>query len=180
MQVKNKKSVESEMVMQLEFFSEEILVEIRFLKNISNINLLVNDFCFLKKNHTIKINLWIAIVLKNAELCEIIKPKWLSSKWLKKKIYLEKKFHILQDIPYNYVEMASIFHKRIDKTLKYPDLTINLVEKLYSIRFHKIWTGLISLTDNIDVIKLDKISSVELYSIKTIILNLLNIFASFI
>nr|UXY88203.1 DNA replication complex gins protein psf2 [Cryptomonas curvata] len=165
-----KKSTIKEDIMRLEFLTEEIKVEVKFLRNITNITLLKSDLNFVKKNCIRKVSLWMAILLKNLGIVSILKPEWFNTMWLKKKILDEQEKEELQFIPYNYVELTYILYKKAIEIFDFPVEMINLVEILFQIRLSKIWKGIKKLKKNIEIIKLNKICSVELYSVKNIIL----------
>jgi GINS complex subunit 2 len=165
-----KKSIIKEDIMRLEFLTEEIKIEVKFLKNITNITLLRGDLNCAKKNCIRKVSLWIAILLKNLGIVSILKPEWFNIKWLKKKILDEQKKEELQLIPYNYVELTYILYKKAIEIFDYPVEMVNLVEILFQIRLSKIWKGIKKLEKNIEIIKINKICAIELYSVKNIIL----------
>jgi hypothetical protein len=165
-----KKSIIKEDIMRLEFLTEEIKIEVKFLRNITNITFLKGNLNFIKKNCIRKVNLWIAILLKNLGIVSILKPEWFNTSWLKKKILDEQKKEDLQFIPYNYVELTYILYKKAIDIFDYPVEMVKMVERLFQIRLSKIWKGIKKLEKNIEIIKLSKICSVELYSVKNIIL----------
>ena len=153
----------------LEFMTEESFIEIQLFKNLRNMNLCSTFFKKLKKKKLVKVNLWIAIVLQSRQFCKIIKPAWLEIKWLKMIILLEKKNQILQNIPYNYIEIAYILFKKANEILEFPNQVLNLIEKIFAIRFLKIWVSLHKISEKTKAIKLEKISLSELNSIKNIV-----------
>jgi GINS complex subunit 2 len=175
-----KKSFIKEDIMRLEFLAEEIKIEVKFLRNITNITLLKGDLNFVKKNYRRKVSLWIAILLKNLGIVSILKPEWLNIKWLKKKISDEQKKEDLQLIPYNYIELTYILYKKAIEIFDYPSEILNLVEILFQIRLFKIWKGIKKLENNIKIIKLNKICCLEFYSFKNIILLFFRLINDFI
>nr|UXY87703.1 DNA replication complex gins protein psf2 [Cryptomonas curvata] len=178
MQLKN--FIIREDIMRMEFLAEEVKINVKFLKDFPDLALLTSKLRHIKKNTIKKIDVWIALSLKYLRFIKILKPRWLETDWLKKKIRKEKEAENLQKIPYNYIELTFIFYKKAKEIFDHPDEIINLVEILFQIRLSKIWKGLKNIEKNVKLIKLHNVASIELYSLKNIISFLFHIFSCFV
>jgi hypothetical protein len=151
------------------FFFEELFIKILFLKNFPKISLISNSFGPFKKGTKTTIKIWIAILLKKTNWCMIEKPFWLNNKVLEKKILMEQKKIVLQDLPYYYLEYNLILYLNFREIFSLPEKTLNLIKELCCIRLIKISNGLHNLPSNIKLITFEKIGSFELLTIKKFI-----------
>jgi hypothetical protein len=148
------------------FFFEELFIRVLFLKNFPKMNLISNPFGPFKKGTKTTIKIWIAILLKKANWCIIEKPLWLNTTVLEKKILMEKKKNVLQDLPYYYLEYNLILYLNFKEIFFLPEKTLNLIKELCCIRLTKIGNGLQNLPSKIKLITFEKIGSFELLTIK--------------
>ena len=175
-----KKSPIREDILRMEFLAEEIKIKVKILKDLPDVTFLTERLKFSKKNCDKLISIWIAISLKKLKFVKILKPEWLHESWLIKKINKENMKETLQAVPYNYVELTFILYNKAKEIFDYPDTILNLVETLFQIRLSKIWKGIKNIKKNIKIIQLNNIASVELYSVKNIILLLFQILSCFV
>ena len=97
---------------ELEFLSENCLVEIIpfFKKDV--LNLLCGKVGPFKPMKAVKVPLWLAIQFKKNKKCRIIQPSWMDKEFLIEKEKLEKEnCECLQELPYYLFEISQLlFH----------------------------------------------------------------------
>ena len=97
---------------ELEFLSENYLVEIIpfFKKDV--LNLLCGKVGPFKPMKAVKVPLWLAIQFKKNKKCRIIQPSWMDKEFLIEKEKLEKEnCECLQELPYYFFEISQLlFH----------------------------------------------------------------------
>mmetsp|Transcript_7745 Transcript_7745/g.18264 ORF Transcript_7745/g.18264 Transcript_7745/m.18264 type:complete len:180 (+) Transcript_7745:607-1146(+) len=158
-----------EILSQNKFLSQNSIVSIEPIKHIPKIGLICGNIGPLDTRKRIKIPIWLGLILEKEEFCLLKNPSWFNLDWLEKKINKEKKNLALQSVPFNYLELSSIFISRKKEKIKFLLIKNSLIEELYAIRFTKIWSGMKKLQGKITAIKFDKIGSIELDSFKEIL-----------
>mmetsp|Transcript_8117 Transcript_8117/g.19936 ORF Transcript_8117/g.19936 Transcript_8117/m.19936 type:complete len:136 (-) Transcript_8117:12-419(-) len=130
----NNKSFYNDLSLQRNFLFYENLTTVLILKSFRKFNLLTLQIGPFKKGEKIKIKIWIAIILEDSNLCKIQNPNWLKTEWLEKKILLEKKTPLLQNLPYFYRELSFLsFQKKKNSNFLFIK-EISLIEEIFSIR----------------------------------------------
>jgi GINS complex subunit 2 len=99
-------------ISELEFLSENNLVEIIPFFKKDELNLLCGKYGPFKPTKPVKVPLWLAIQFKNNKKCRIIPPTWMDTEFLVEKVEKEKTIDALQELPYYFFEICQIlFHK---------------------------------------------------------------------
>ena len=91
-------------LLQSEFCAENFFFTMNFKEKIPKICLILDNFGPFFGNKKGILPLWCLTVLEKMNLGFVIGPKWLKTKWLKKKIFLEIEEENLESIPRNYFE----------------------------------------------------------------------------
>ena len=97
-------------LLQSEFNSENLYFDINIRQNIPKICLIFNSFGPFIFKEKATLPFWFLTLFEKMEFGNLIDPKWLEIKWLKKKILLEIDDENLQNIPRNYIETIYIFY----------------------------------------------------------------------
>mmetsp|Transcript_41145 Transcript_41145/g.102924 ORF Transcript_41145/g.102924 Transcript_41145/m.102924 type:complete len:179 (+) Transcript_41145:10-546(+) len=165
MNFKNK-TFYNDLNLQKNFLFYENLITVIVLKSFDRLNLLTFQMGPFKKGEKIKIKIWIAIILDDSNLCKLQNPSWLKTEWLEKKIFLEKKSPLLQNLPYFYRELGFLSFRRKKTRNFFFIKEISLIEEIFSIRSLKLWNGIQIIKNKINALKLDKIGATEFLNIK--------------
>ena len=155
-------------LLQSEFNSENLYFDIKIRQNIPKICLIFNSFGPFTFKETKTLPLWFLMFFEKMEFGYMIGPKWLETKWLKKKILLEIDDENLQSIPRNYIEVIYIFYKHKTNHLEIGSNHLILAEEIFSVRINKLTTGLLILDVPIRALKLKFVGSIELINFRKI------------
>lgn len=156
-------------LLQSEFCAENFCFTMNFKQKIPKICLILDNFGPFFGNKKGILPLWCLMVFEKMNLGLVIEPKWLKTKWLKKKIFLEIEEENLEYIPRNYFETIYIFHKHKLFNLDTCSNQLLLIEELFWIRINKLTTGLLMLRVPIRTIKLKFLGNMELINLRKIL-----------
>jgi GINS complex subunit 2 len=96
---------------ELEFISENYLIEIIPFFKKDELNLLCGKIGPFKPMKPVKIPLWLAIQFKKNKKCRIIPPIWMNEDFLLEKEDQERNNFNLQELPYYFFEICQLlFH----------------------------------------------------------------------
>ncbi|CAL1193579.1 unnamed protein product [Candida parapsilosis] len=121
-----------------------------------------------------KVPLWVALILKNQDKCNIVPPKWLNVNYLKEKYDDEiRKPTQFSDLPWNWLELSKILLTKASDDL--PDSISDLrsiIQDLREIRLIKSRKGLKELNES--NIALNGLSLLEINEIRPFVLPVMN------
>lgn len=121
----------------------------------------------------IEVPLWVALILKAQDKCNIVPPKWLSYNFLKEKYEEEKRFSdLFADLPWNWLEMSNVILARAADDLTDSHSQIrSLIQDLRELRQLKARRGLRELNES--NIQLHGLSLMEINEIRPFVLNVM-------
>lgn len=121
-----------------------------------------------------KVPLWIALILKSRDKCNIIGPEWLKLQYLKDKYDEEvKKPHQFSNLPMNWLEISKILLTRASDDLEDPSHQLrSIIQDLREIRLVKSRKGLKELNES--NIQLNGLSLMEINEIRPFVLQVMN------
>lgn len=97
---------------QVEFMAENELILIRpnfeIKENKGYMNCISGDFGPFNPLVNVKVPVWLAIALKKMNKCRILQPSWLSVTYLSSKLSSEKEGEAFENLPFHYMEIASM------------------------------------------------------------------------
>eukprot|EP00871_Galdieria_phlegrea_P002984 jgi/Galph1/3687/GphlegSOOS_G2340.1 len=166
---------------EIEFFAEDELVEIIPNIQLPVVNLVAGDFGPFEVGVPIKVPLWLAISLKEAKRCRIMPPSWLNEEFLSAKVEEERNNPNsgLVGMHLHYLEITSKLLHYAPDDLEQSLQIRRVLEDLMELRTGKLRKGLSSIRERTPFIKLNHISWMELNSLRTPLLQILCMFASF-
>lgn len=121
-----------------------------------------------------KIPLWVALILKSQDKCNIIAPTWLNLTYLKEKYEEElKNPHKFSDLPWNWIEVSKILLAKAADDLADPSHQLrSVLQDLREIRLVKSRRGLKELNES--NIELNGLSLLEINELRPFVLNVMN------
>jgi GINS complex subunit 2 len=125
----------------------------------------------------VEVPLWLALQLRKEKKCGIISPEWLDADSLAQKEVEEKEDEkTFTKMPYHYSEIASMLLETAQSDVKESRKIRTLLADISDIRTGKIKAGLKEIKGKVDYMKLNNISSIELYGIRNFTVKTLNTF----
>lgn len=121
----------------------------------------------------VDVPLWVALILKAQDKCNIVPPKWLSYSFLKEKYEQEKRFpDLFADLPWNWLEISNIIlAKAADDLADSHSQIRSLIQDLREMRQLKARRGLRELNES--NIQLHGLSLMEINEIRPFVLNVM-------
>lgn len=121
-----------------------------------------------------KLPLWVALILKSQDKCNIIPPVWLNLTYLKEKYEEELKMpHKFSDLPWNWIEVSKILLAKAADDLSDPTHQLrSVLQDLREIRLVKSRRGLKELNES--NIELNGLSLLEINELRPFVLNVMN------
>lgn len=121
-----------------------------------------------------QVPLWIALILKSRDKCNIVPPDWLKVQYLKEKYDEEvKKPHKFSNLPMNWLEISKILLARASDDLEDPSHELrSIIQDLREIRLVKSRKGLKELNES--NIQLNGLSLLEINEIRPFVLQVMN------
>ncbi|CUM65794.1 uncharacterized protein PRCAT00003442001 [Priceomyces carsonii] len=121
-----------------------------------------------------RLPLWVALILKSQDKCNIVPPDWLNLIYLKEKYEDElRKPHKFSDLPWNWLEVSKILLARAPDDLADPSHQLrSIIQDLREVRLAKSRKGLRELNES--NIQLKGLSLVEINEMRPFVLNVMN------
>lgn len=121
-----------------------------------------------------KIPIWIAVILKSQDKCNIVPPEWLNLIYLKEKYEEElKQPHKFSVLPWNWLEISKILLNKAADDLSDPTHQLrSIIQDLREIRLVKSRKGLKELNES--NIQLDGLSLLEINELRPFVLTVMN------
>mmetsp|Transcript_5577 Transcript_5577/g.17787 ORF Transcript_5577/g.17787 Transcript_5577/m.17787 type:complete len:178 (+) Transcript_5577:3799-4332(+) len=161
------------------FLSRETMFKIKFFKNLININHFIQSMLLLKKKNIIKSSFWFFFYLEKNLTVMLFTPKWFTCNYIKRKLLKEKKKKKIQYIHYNYIELIFAFYTQTKKASVHLNKLFFKSKYLYRIRLKKIWKNIKKAKANLNIMRLCKMCSSEILSIKITLIEMFQIFLNF-
>jgi GINS complex subunit 2 len=121
-----------------------------------------------------KVPIWIALILKSQDKCNIVPPKWLNLVYLKEKYDEEIKFPLkFSSLPWNWLEISKVLLSRASDDLSDPSHQLrSIIQDLREIRLVKSRKGLKELNES--NIQLMGLSLLEINELRPFVLGVMN------
>lgn len=121
-----------------------------------------------------RVPLWVALILKSQDKCNIVPPKWLELDFLKMKYEEEMKLpHKFSELPWHWLEISKILLSKAPDDLSDPSNKLkSIIQDLREIRLVKSRKGLKELNES--NIQLDGLSFMEINELRPYILNVMD------
>lgn len=122
----------------------------------------------------IEVPLWIALILKSQDKCNIVPPEWLNYFYLKEKYDEEKKFiNLFSSLPWNWLEISKILLDNAPDDIQDSTSQIkSIIQDLREVRQLKARRGLKELNES--NIQLNGLSLMEINELRPFVLNVMN------
>ncbi|KAG9452029.1 hypothetical protein H6P81_004933 [Aristolochia fimbriata] len=162
---------------EVEFLAENEVVEIVPNMRMEKLEMISGDFGPFLPQIVTKVPLWLAVALKKRGKCMIRLPEWMTVERLTKVLEAERESpREFQPLPFHYVEISRLLfdHARDD----IPDIYMvrNLVEDIRDVRFHKVETGLETISGRTHAVKLKNLSAMEVNIVRPFVMRALQAF----
>ncbi|KAH7463838.1 hypothetical protein PRIC1_006458 [Phytophthora ramorum] len=161
---------------ETEFLAEQELIAIlphfHLRANSGMLNFISGDFGPFQPGITTHVPLWLAIMLKQLNKCRILAPPWLSVDYLASRLEREKNSEVFEELPFHYLEVASLLLKNAPEDLDQGEHVRSLLEDLQNVRQDKIRKGLSKIADDVQggetafAIQMNNISALEINSVR--------------
>ncbi|EGZ19885.1 hypothetical protein PHYSODRAFT_328060 [Phytophthora sojae] len=172
---------------ETEFLAEQELIAIlphfHLRDNNGMLNFISGDFGPFQPGITTHVPLWLAIMLKQLNKCRILAPSWLSVDYLMSRLEREKASDAFEELPFHYLEVASLLLKNAPEDLDQGEHLRSLLEDLQNVRQDKIRNGLSRIAGDVvqsggsaSVIQMNNISALEINSVREFMIGSLNQF----
>ncbi|CAI5719936.1 unnamed protein product [Hyaloperonospora brassicae] len=171
---------------ETEFIAEHELIAImphfHLRDNSGMLNFISGDFGPFQPGITTHVPLWLAIMLKQLNKCRILAPSWLSVDYLTSQLQREKTSEVFEELPFHYLEIASLLLKNAPEDLDRSEHVRLLLEDLQNVRQDKIRKGLAKIASDVQggetafVIQMNNISAMEINSVREFMLGSLDQF----
>lgn len=121
-----------------------------------------------------KVPVWVALILKSQDKCNIVPPKWLNLVYLKEKYDEEVKFPLkFSSLPWNWLEISKVLLARASDDLADPSHQLrSVIQDLREIRLVKSRKGLKELNES--NIQLMGLSLLEINEMRPFVLGVMN------
>ncbi|XP_077236910.1 PSF2 [Tasmannia lanceolata] len=162
---------------EVEFLAEDEMVEIVPNMRMDALHMICGDFGPFLPQITTKVPLWLAVALKKRGKCAIRPPDWMSVERLTQVLEAERESPgEFQPLPFHYVEISRLLfdHARDDIPETY--MVRSLIEDIRDVRFHKVETGLETISSRTHAVKLKNISAMEVNIVRPFFVRTLQAF----
>jgi GINS complex subunit 2 len=125
--------------------------------------------------------IWLAITLRKKGKCQIVAPEWLTVEQLQIHIDRELSQQELTELPYHYLEIATLVLLHAKDDINFPDKISALLKDLENIRMDRIRNNFLKVGgiyfkgEEISNIRIKNISAMEILSVKGFLLESLNL-----
>ncbi|TYZ66032.1 hypothetical protein PybrP1_009048 [[Pythium] brassicae (nom. inval.)] len=171
---------------ETEFLAEQELIAIlphfHIKENAGMLNFVGGDFGPFQPGITTHVPLWLAIMLKQLNKCRIIQPSWFSVEYLTSRLEQEKNSDIFEELPFHYLEIASLLFKNAAEDIEHVEHIRSLLEDIQNVRQDKIRNGLYKISSDVQnggsayAIQMNNISALEINSVRQFMVGSLNKF----
>lgn len=161
---------------QVEFMAENELILIRpnfeIKENKGYMNCISGDFGPFNPLMNVSVPLWLALALKKMAKCRILQPAWLSVQFLSAKLSKEKEGDAFEQMPYHYMELASLVFQHAPDDMEDLVKIRTLMEDIQNVRQDKIRNGLQRIASDVQsggtasAVKMNNVGALEINSVR--------------
>ncbi|PKA63535.1 DNA replication complex GINS protein PSF2 [Apostasia shenzhenica] len=162
---------------EVEFLAEDELVEIIPNLRMDALNMICGDFGPFFPQIATKVPLWLAVALKKRGKCSFRPPEWMSVERLTQVLEAERESpREFQPLPFHYVEISKLLIDNGHEDI--PDIYMvrSLIEDIRDVRFHKVETGLETISGRTHAVKLKNLSAMEVNIVRPFMVRALQAF----
>mmetsp|Transcript_2157 Transcript_2157/g.3176 ORF Transcript_2157/g.3176 Transcript_2157/m.3176 type:complete len:226 (-) Transcript_2157:337-1014(-) len=159
--------------LESEFLAEDNLVTIIPSQAFRELKFVQGHYGPLKAGVPIKVPLWLAITLKKRGKCNLKPPTFMNPDYLRSKLAKEKQStDTFSDLPFNYMEIASLLLSSAADDIEHADTIRTLLEDIENVRMSKIRLGMndnatqVMSGEMTQSVKMNNIGSMELVLIR--------------
>lgn len=162
---------------EVEFLAEDELVQIIPNMKMEALHMICGDFGPFLPQIAVNVPLWLAVALKKRAKCVVRTPEWMSVEKLTQVLEAERESpREFQPLPFHYIEISRLIfdHARDD----IPDVYMvrSLIEDIRDVRFHKVESGLETISGRTHAVKLKNLSAMEVNIVRPFIIRALQAF----
>ncbi|KAJ3676430.1 hypothetical protein LUZ60_003842 [Juncus effusus] len=162
---------------EVEFLAEDEIIEIVPNISMDALNLLCGDFGPFFPQIASKVPLWLAVALKRRGKCTIRTPDWLTVDKLTQVLEAERESpREFQPLPFHYVEISRLLLDNAHDDIPDVYMVRSLIEDIRNVRFHKVETGLESISGRTHAVKLKNLSAMEVNIVRPFMVRALQAF----
>ncbi|CAX44735.1 DNA replication complex GINS protein PSF2, putative [Candida dubliniensis CD36] len=159
---------------EITFLAENELITILPRYSIKKIDLIGTSIPNLRAMRRELVPLWVALILKSQDKCNIVPPKWLTVAYLKERYDDEiRKPLQFSDLPWNWLELSKILLEKAPDDLSDPvDQLRTVIQDLRETRLVKSKKGLKELNES--NIQLNGLSLLEINELRPFVIPVMN------
>eukprot|EP00249_Psilotum_nudum_P006275 c19604_g1_i1 orf=225-860(+) len=162
---------------EVEFLAENEMIEIIPNLRMDALHMICGDFGPFRPQIAVKVPLWLAIALKKRSKCRIQPPEWMTVEKLTQVLEDEREApREFQPLPFHYVEISRLLFDHAREDLPDAYLVRSLIEDIRDVRFHKVESGLETLSGRTHAVKLKNLSAMEANLVRPFIVRALQCF----
>lgn len=162
---------------EIEFSAQDELIAILPNFKMDALNLVSGTFGPFEPQQPVNVPIWLALMLRKERKCGIITPEWLDHDSLRTKEDEERSDEkSFTKVPFHFQVVASMLLRTAKSDVKDARKVQTLLNSIADLRAGKIKAGLKMIKSKVDFVKLNNISSIELYSIRDFVVKTLNVF----
>ncbi|KAM0948287.1 putative DNA replication complex GINS protein Psf2 [Dioscorea sansibarensis] len=162
---------------EVEFLAEDELIEIVPNIRMEALNMICGDFGPFFPQITAQVPLWLAVALKRRGKCAIRPPEWMSVAKLMQVLEAERESpREFQPLPFHYVEISRLLFDHAHDDIPDEYMVRSLIEDIRDVRFHKMESGLESISGRTHAVKLKNLSAMEVNIVRPFIIRTLQAF----
>jgi GINS complex subunit 2 len=128
-----------------EFLAEDVPITIVPNFEHSVLHFIAGDFGPFDPLTPVEVPLWLAIALKKRHKCQIEQPDWMDQEYLGRKLESEKEEGTLVEMPYHYMETASLLFNNALDDIRDAERIRTTLEDIENRRQAKLLSGLKSI-----------------------------------
>ncbi|KAJ0962409.1 hypothetical protein J5N97_030264 [Dioscorea zingiberensis] len=162
---------------EVEFLAEDEVIEIVPNIRMESLHMICGDFGPFFPQIAAKVPLWLAVALKRRGKCAIRVPEWMSVERLTQALEAERESpREFQTLPFHYVEISRLLFDHAHDDIPDEYMVRSLIEDIRDVRFHKVETGLESISGRTHAVKLKNLSAMEVNIVRPFIIRTLQAF----
>ncbi|KAH7667860.1 DNA replication complex GINS protein Psf2 protein [Dioscorea alata] len=162
---------------EVEFLAEDETIEIVPNIRMEALNMICGDFGPFFPQMAAQVPLWLAVALKRRGKCAIRPPEWLSVVRLTQVLEAERESpREFQPLPFHYVEISRLLFDHAHDDIPDEYMVRSLIEDIRDVRFHKVESGLESISGRTHAVKLKNLSAMEVNIVRPFIIRTLQAF----
>jgi GINS complex subunit 2 len=159
------------------------MIEIEARFNHPPLKLIRGTFGPFYPNQRVQVPLWLALTLKKQKKCRLVLPEWLNGESLAEVLKEERAQEgTFQELPFHYVEIATLLLKTAGDEFSMPDRIRSLVEDIENVRMEKIRRGLQGMSDtvlrgrSVMSTKMNHVGAMEITTVRDFLTQAMNMF----